>query len=194
MHEDRTCPHCGAPFIADSDYWGRKYCSIACSYAARKSRGQVERVCETCGKTFMAKRAEVKRRGGKYCSRACYNANPPRIGSTPEAAARMRIERRAEGNPAFKGNAAGIAAAHDRVRSVRGKASDYPCVECGGVAYDWALSKGAETTYSAPRTGRKYSLRIEDYMPMCRRCHVHYDHNGTFVQYFGANAHRAPDG
>jgi hypothetical protein len=37
----------------------------------RPAAAQVERVCETCGATFGAKRSEVWRGGGQFCSREC---------------------------------------------------------------------------------------------------------------------------
>lgn len=189
MQEERTCPNCGGTYIADSNYRERKYCTRECAYAARKARGQTERVCATCGRAFMAKNVEIKRRGGKYCSRECWRANPPRTGAGPDAAARMSVERKGAGNPAYVGDKAGVATAHDRIRAERGKASDHECVSCGRPARDWALRHGVEQTKTA-RNGRVYSLNVADYMPMCRRCHVHYDHD-AFPRYFGANAGRA---
>lgn len=174
MQDQRICPHCGAAFVVDSHYPGRKFCSRACAYANRKARSHVERTCRGCGASFMAKGAEVRRRGGMYCSRACWAANPPRIGSGPAAAERMRIERRGSGNPAYRGDAITIGAAHDRVRAVKGRAAEHACVGCGGSARDWALSRDAKAPLVAPN-GRRYSLDIEDYAAMCRACHIRHD-------------------
>lgn len=187
---ERTCPRCEGSFVVDSDYPGRKFCSRACAYAARRQRSSVERTCRTCGREFMAKRAEVRRRrdGVAYCSRACWRANPPRDTQySAEAAARMR-ERRGSANPAFNGDAITVGSAHDRVRSLRGNAREHPCSECDAPARDWALRRDATERREATN-GRAYSLRVEDYIPLCRRCHVHYDRDGAFPRYFGANAH-----
>lgn len=177
MQDQRICPHCSEPFVVDRDYPGRKFCSRTCAYANRKARSHIERVCRSCGETFMAKGAEVRRRGGMYCSRACWRANPPRVGSSPEMAERMRVERRGAGNPAYRGDAITFGAAHDRVRAVRGRAAEHACIGCGETAKDWALSRDAEATRVAPN-GRRYSLDVEDYAAMCRTCHVRYDKRG----------------
>lgn len=102
----------------------------------------------------------------------------------------MKVERLGAGNPCYRGDNIGIAAAHDRVRAAKGHARDHLCVDCGGPALDWALSHDAEETFEAKTTahGRFYSLDVDDYMPMCRRCHIHYDRDGVFERYFGANA------
>jgi hypothetical protein len=42
---------------------------------------KVSRICAVCGKTFLTHPSEVSRRGGLFCSRACYHANRAR----PEA-------------------------------------------------------------------------------------------------------------
>jgi len=34
--------------------------------------GKVKRICQICGKEFKTKKCEVKRGGGKYCSRGCF--------------------------------------------------------------------------------------------------------------------------
>lgn len=189
MQAQRTCPHCGATFTADSNYRERKYCSKECGYAAKTARSHTERICGNCGVRFMAKNHEIRRGSGKYCSRACRDASHP--GPPRDLAVRMRVERRGAGNPAYVGDNAGFATAHDRIRAERGKASDCDCVSCGRPARDWALRHDAEQTKVA-RNGRVYSLNVDDYMPMCRRCHWHYDHpDGAPERYFGANAWRA---
>jgi hypothetical protein len=38
------------------------------------SKRNIPRVCEQCGKDFLAKRQTVQRTGAKYCSPACYHA------------------------------------------------------------------------------------------------------------------------
>jgi hypothetical protein len=191
MHEQRNCPHCGTTFIATSKYPEQKYCSKECGYAAKIARSHIERTCATCGKVFLAAKAEIKRRGGKYCSRDCYRANPPRTGSSPEQIALMKVERKGAGNPCYRGDAVTLGSAHDRIRAAKGRAGEYDCVNCGRPARDWALRHDAEQTKTA-RNGRVYSLNVDDYMPMCRRCHWHYDHpDGAPERYFGANAWRA---
>lgn len=57
----------------------------------------------------------------------------------------------------------GVIARHDRVKTARGKASEYCCNNCESNALDWAQIH--ETT----------GLEIDHYIPLCRRCHVIYD-------------------
>jgi hypothetical protein len=65
---------------------------------------------------------------------------------------------------AWKGDAAGYAAAHWRVKQARGLASEHECVDCEGPATDWS--------YVHPEG---FSLDASDYTPRCRRCHLIYD-------------------
>lgn len=67
----------------------------------------------------------------------------------------------------------GYWAAHDRVRAARGPASQHYCWKCGGPARDWALSRNA----ADPRPSRHgwFSPSPDDYVPMCRKCHIPYD-------------------
>lgn len=51
---------------------------------------------------------------------------------------------------------------HERVRKVRGKASEYPCA-CGKPAQEWATLHG--TDGESP----------DDYQAMCCSCHQKYD-------------------
>ena len=64
---------------------------------------------------------------------------------------------------------------HERLRRMRGKASTHECIACGGPGYDWAYQ------YSDPspltdQSGAVYSLNMDHYAPMCRKCHKHLDH------------------
>ncbi len=68
-----------------------------------------------------------------------------------------------------------FAAAHVRVTTLWGKASQYPCIECGGPARDWAYDGTDPTellgTGVAGGSLMRYSRFPEFYMPMCRKCH-----------------------
>ena len=73
-------------------------------------------------------------------------------------------------------------AVHTRVRTLRGRASDYSCVLCGGAAAEWAYDHtdpsprlqvlpawgGAEMTV-------EYSVDESRYEPRCRACHIYGD-------------------
>lgn len=68
--------------------------------------------------------------------------------------------------------------AHLAVKAARGKASDYPCAECGDPARDWAYQhEGEPEAFS--ETGAPYSTDVNAYAPMCRGCHVRYDNDRT---------------
>ena len=56
---------------------------------------------------------------------------------------------------------------HQAVRRKRGRASDHLCEHCGGTAIDWARKDGASGDDP-----------FEDYMPLCRGCHIRYDRGG----------------
>jgi hypothetical protein len=78
-----------------------------------------------------------------------------------------------EASSQWKGDAIGYTALHDRLKVARGKASGHACVDCAGSARDWSLVRGA-TVVTDP-TGRRYSLRLDDYQPRCVGCHARYD-------------------
>lgn len=61
---------------------------------------------------------------------------------------------------------------HVRLNTLRGKASQHDCVECGGQAQEWALLPGAGT-HTEFRNGRQYyySLNVDDYVPLCCKDH-----------------------
>lgn len=63
--------------------------------------------------------------------------------------------------------------AHARVRALWGKASQYPCIECGQGAAEWAYDGTDETERYGENAGvfSFYSLYPEFYMPMCHKCH-----------------------
>lgn len=64
--------------------------------------------------------------------------------------------------------------AHNRVRRLWGKPTQYPCVLCNGPATQWAYD-GTDPT---ARTGIErcwYSNWPEFYMPLCRTCHSRFD-------------------
>lgn len=70
-----TCEHCNRTFakMACQLTRGRgRYCSRACTYAARNVRMTL--TCERCGQSFERKRIEYVAEYKAYCSRACYEA------------------------------------------------------------------------------------------------------------------------
>ena len=59
----------------------------------------------------------------------------------------------------WKGDQATYLGRHYRVYRKRGKASEYPCADCGDPARDWAQIHGTDGTDP------------EHYQPLCRKCH-----------------------
>lgn len=68
------------------------------------------------------------------------------------------------------------AAAHERVRRLRGAPTAYPCEFCGDTAAEWALLDLASPfVVTGTRPGRErpatWSLFVFDYGAACRPCH-----------------------
>lgn len=83
-----------------------------------------------------------------------------------------------EDSPFWKGRFVGYLAAHYRVRTYRGKATEHTCVDCGGQAHEWAYDHRdpdeivADSGY---HKGMPYSPDPSHYQPMCKTCHKRFD-------------------
>lgn len=132
------------------------YCSRMCKCLA--SRVKVERICAlpSCGNTYSTWPKRLEGGGGYYCCGACSNA-----------------ARRGANSPTWTGSDIGISGAHARCRKLWGSASQYPCIECGKQARDWAYDgTDPDQRYTNKRGVYVfYSAWPEFYMPMCRKCH-----------------------
>lgn len=69
------------------------------------------------------------------------------------------------------------AGVHARVHRARGGAADYPCRECGRPADQWAYTND-DPAELVDVDGRRYSLDVERYIPMCTSCHARFDRGG----------------
>jgi hypothetical protein len=76
------CETCGAIFVPKRRSTGR-WCSRACCLDSKR-RALVERICQHCGKRFVARADFVAKYGGKFCSHACQGA----YRTSPERAAK----------------------------------------------------------------------------------------------------------
>jgi hypothetical protein len=79
----------------------------------------------------------------------------------------------------WRGDEIGYAAAHSRVYKTRGRASAYPCVDCGGVSRHWSYDHAdpgerTDPTYKFPNA--PYSTNPDRYHPRCGSCHKKFDH------------------
>ena len=69
-------------------------------------------------------------------------------------------------NSNWIGEQANYIARHTRVKSLRGRAAEYPCADCGTTdapRMEWAQIKGTD------------GFDPFDYRPLCRTCHEDYD-------------------
>lgn len=68
---------------------------------------------------------------------------------------------------------------HIGLVSIRGRASQHRCVDCGRVAQDWSYDYSCpnEIVRRRPNTGvdQRFSLDPAHYDPRCRSCHVAFD-------------------
>lgn len=93
------------------------------------------KVCENCGGEFMGTRQHGRAR---FCSTACRDRSHVRA-------------------------VVSYGQAHRRVRRALGKASGYPCADCGHQAFEWSQVHGT--------TGQE----LGHYQPRCHPCHTAYD-------------------
>lgn len=70
---------------------------------------------------------------------------------------------RSEKNIGWKGEEAKYSTKHFWVLKNKGQAKNYKCEHCGKKAMDWA------------NLDHKYKRKLEDYIPLCRVCHMKYD-------------------
>jgi len=76
-------------------------------------------------------------------------------------------------NGMWKGDSASYFAIHIRLKTVRGRAREYSCTECGKQAQHWAYDNAdpSERKYD----GLRYSTDPNHYRPMCVSCHRKFD-------------------
>jgi hypothetical protein len=92
------------------------------------------------------------------CRRSDLHPNLPRVG---------------EANPAWKGREIGYVAAHQRVTSQRGPASEQVCL-CGRQAAHWSYTHKDPEPLLTP-AGIAYSPEPEFYEALCVPCHKRFD-------------------
>ena len=128
----------------------------------------ITKICSHCKKEFSTFPSRI----GRYCSRRCSAFGNPnkhfKKGHTiivpHEARARQGEKMRAyRGEKCWnwKGNNISKRQIHWRIQRLKGKPDT--CTHCGKKAVDWA------------NKDHKYSLNPNDYIPLCRKCHMNYD-------------------
>lgn len=72
----------------------------------------------------------------------------------------------------------GYGTAHDRVRALKGSASNHPCLGCNSPAHHWSYDHQDPhelTSEAAHTAGLSYSLNPKHYGPRCASCHRRFD-------------------
>ena len=93
----------------------------------------------------------------------------------PKRRPTAKRDQRGENNTSWRGDDLGYDGAHERVKSVKGKASDHECQDCYFPACDWSYIGGCPSEKVDPENGCAYSPNPEMYEPRCRSCHWAYD-------------------
>lgn len=109
--------------------------------------------CSECEKQIEVLKSEVKRGGGKTCSRGCYYLRL------------KRIRPKEEKSWSWKGNKVGKEALHNWVQKHLGKPKK--CEHCNTTKakqYDWA------------NISQKYKRELSDWKRLCRSCHAKFDY------------------
>lgn len=69
-----TCSGCGKAMRRVPSKKGRPFCSRACYFQSKPA--PIDRTCLTCGKAFTVKPGDIRKGGGKYCCRRCWDIAP----------------------------------------------------------------------------------------------------------------------
>ncbi len=81
-------------------------------------------------------------------------------------------------NPCWRGRDVAYSTAHSRVRSLRGRASNYGCEHCDNQADDWAYNHSDPDELISDRAGSlgmRYSPDPMAYISLCKSCHIKFD-------------------
>lgn len=80
---------------------------------------------------------------------------------------------RGPANPRWTGESVTYSGMHQRVRYIRGRASDHACAECGQPARHWSYDH-ADPDERMSDMGA-YSANLDHYIPQCVPCHKRLD-------------------
>jgi hypothetical protein len=139
-------------------------------------------LCGTIFKTYVEKQ--------KFCSKQCvgrYVTAVKYLGKKLSVEHRKNISRAHSDvsgtkNPRWKGEKASLCAIHIWIRTRKGNASNYPCVDCGKVAHHWS------------NKDHKHTRDLKDYQPRCSLCHDRYDYKINNKKYGRKSVARSSDG
>ena len=136
------------PRMADSHLNKCKDCT---KIDNKTSNGKEKRNCWTCKKEFFTRITEIKKGRGVCCSRKCHYE-------------KYRQTSKEETHYTWKGDNVGLSGLHDWVRKHLGRPKK--CEHCGienAKQYDWA------------NKSREYKRDLNDWIRLCRKCHLIYD-------------------
>jgi hypothetical protein len=109
----------------------------------------ISKYCLECKRPFMALNTEVKRGGGKYCSRTCYFLYQPKM-----------LEEKWNGKRGYFG-------LHKWIQRKKGKPSLCEFCQKSEGKFEWSNISG------------KYYEDVSDWQRLCIKCHRTYDKTGT---------------
>jgi len=111
----------------------------------------MQRKCQLCNKLFLAKNYQVKIGGAKFCSRLCANKVSAKSGDR---------------SPTWTGNKVGYMGIHHWLKKNFGKANKCENSNCLNLSkkFEWAKLKS-----------KGYQRKRENFIRLCRRCHMFYD-------------------
>src|SRR5690625_4837991 len=126
---------------------------------------------DVTGHRFGALVARERTESGMWlCDCNCGGTTVTRIGDLNRGTVSTCGDRREH----YRLDAVGYTAAHDRLRSDRGRVQGYSCVDCGDRAEQWSYDHSDPDELMCPRMGLPYSLDPECYSPRCVPCHKHF--------------------
>ena len=158
----KVCIKCGIEKSVDSFYGVQGDCKICFLITSKKNRTKIKRNCLICGKEFGTCHTEIRRGGGKTCSRKCYYKRF------------KKIVKRGKKSPNYKGKQVSKNTIHRRLEDKLGK--PIFCEHCKTTDknkyYDWANKSG------------KYLEDVSDWIRLCRSCHTKFDYTNKIKKYY----------
>jgi len=127
--------------------------------------------CKQCNKVFKAYPCKKQ----VYCSRECVTKDgrygfqkgcKPKISAEARKRQGRTLSKKyiGKGNPGWKGDKISVHALHTWIRRHYGRPSEHQCTLCEEQAHDWA------------NINHEYKRDIDDFLPMCRKCHTKHDY------------------
>lgn len=111
-------------------------------------------------------------RNGRYCgkhsARFYRHGDPSVVKKTGNP-----NQPRAQDSPTWGGDSIAYSTMHSRLKRYRGKAAEYPCVDCGSPASDWSYGHGCPDEITDGE--RAWCPHLDCYQPRDKSCHQVFD-------------------